>query len=209
MAYIININQLRAVMPNAPQDALAQFTEYFNRHAEQFGITTAARTAGFLAQVAVESSELRATSENLNYSASGLLKTFPRYFNAATAQSYARNPQKIANRVYANRMGNGSEASGDGWRFRGRGLIMLTGKDNYQRYADSGYCNGDLMGHPEWLSAYPGALKSAMWYWLKHGLNAIADRCDVTAMTRAVNGGLNGLSDRRKYYERAKRTFNI
>ena len=209
MAFFININHLRAIMPNAPQDTLEVFNEYYNRHAESFGITTATRAAGFLSQIAVESMELRATVENLNYSANGLLKTFPRYFSATTAAAYARKPQKIANRVYANRMGNGNEASGDGWRFRGRGLIQLTGRSNYLEYQNSGFCRGSVIMHPELLEKYPGALKSAMWYWLSHGLNAIADRGDVTAMTRAINGGLNGLDDRKRYYERAKKAFNL
>ena len=209
MAYIINNNQLCAIMPNAHPDALGLFCDHFNKYAEPFGITTALRTAGFLSHIAVESMELRATTENLNYSANGLLKTFPKYFNAVTAQQYARKPQKIANRVYANRMGNGNEASGDGWRFRGRGLIQLTGRSNYQAYQDSGFCRGNIILHPELLEKYPGALKSAMWYWMSHGLNAIADRGDITAMTRAVNGWLNGLSERTKYYIRAKEAFNI
>ena len=209
MAYIINTNQLLTIMPDVSHEALELFKQYYNRHADQFGITTDMRAAGFLAQIAVESMELRATVENLNYSTNGLLKTFPKYFNAVTAQQYARKPQAIANRVYANRMGNGNEASGDGWRFRGRGLIQLTGRANYQAYQDSGFCRGSIIMHPELLEKYPGALKSAMWYWLSHGLNAIADRGDITAMTRAINGGLNGLEERKRYYERAKNAFNI
>lgn len=209
MTYIVNTNQLRVIMPHAPQDTLEVFRQNYNRYADQFGITTDMRAAGFLSQVAVESSELRAVTENLNYSSIGLLKTFPKYFNAVTAQRYARKPQAIANRVYANRMGNGNEASGDGWRFRGRGLIQLTGRANYQAYQDSGFCRGSIILHPELLEKYPGALKSAMWYWRSHGLNAIADRGDVTAMTRAINGGLNGLDERKLYYERAKDVFNI
>ena len=182
---------LRAV-PMAERKNLDEFVSTFNKWADSIGLNTPLRIVHFLAQVFHESGNLKYMEENLNYSASGLLKTFPKYFTKATASAYARKPEKIANRVYADRMGNGNEASGDGWKFRGRGLIQLTGKDNYKAYARSKHCVGDLMGHPEWLCKYPGALKSAMWYWQEHGLNELADRDNVEAVTRKVNGGFNG-----------------
>ena len=195
-------------MPNAAEENRRQFVEYFNRHADRFGITTSLRAAGFLSQVAVESAELRATAENLKYSAKGLLRTFPRYFKTQEqAAAYAYKPVNIANRVYANRLGNGNEASGDGWRYKGRGLIQLTGRANYAAYNKSGFCTGDVVRYPEYLERYPGCLKSAMWYWMRNGLNELADSGDVAAMTRRVNGGLNGISERQRYYVRARKAL--
>ena len=147
--------------------------------------------------------------ENLNYSADGLLRVFPKYFTKETAAQYACKPEKIANKVYANRMGNGNEASGDGWRFKGRGAIGTTGRDNYKDYADSEFCVGDLMSHPEWLAQSPGCYKSAMYFWWKNGLNQIADTDDVVKVTKRVNGGINGLAQRQYYYRMAKRVMGI
>ena len=205
----ITETQLRHIMPNAPADKVRDFVATFNGWSDIFGITTPTRTAMFLAQVAHECVELRTMTENLNYSAEGLLKVFPKYFTRANVGQYARNPQKIGNRVYANRMGNGSEGSGDGYRYRGRGCFQLTGRAMYKHYADSQYCNGDLMGHPEWLAQMPGALKSAMWYWIKKGLNKYADKGDFAGLTKAINGGYNGLEDRKKYYEKARKEFGL
>lgn len=203
----LTTTQVRQIMPKAPYERASQFAMYFTQWSDRFGIDTPARAAAFLAQVAHECSELNTLTENLNYSAEGLLKVFPKYFTRSNVGLYARNPQKIGNRVYANRMGNGSEGSGDGYRYRGRGCIMITGRQNYKAYADSQYCNGDLMGHPEWLAQMPGALKSAMWYWQKRGLNKYADKGDFEGLTKAINGGYNGLTDRKKYYERARKEF--
>jgi len=205
----ITESQVRRIMPNAKDGSVKAFTEAFNKYSEQFGIDTKLRVCGFLSNVAHESGELRYTEENLNYSADALLRVFPKYFTRETAVLYARNPQRIANRVYANRMGNGPEASGDGWRFRGRGLIQLTGRKTYQRYADSAYCVGDLMAHPEWLAEYPGALKSAMWYWQANSLNRFADREDVRGLCKAINGGLNGYAQRAYYWRVAKKVFGL
>lgn len=200
---------IRGIMPNAPEDRNAELVKTFNEWSERFGISTKLRTAHFLAQVAHESSELRSMEENLNYSAEALLRTFPKYFTKESAAVYARNPEKIANRVYANRMGNGGEASGDGWRYRGRGAIMCTGKNNYQSYASSEFCVGDLMNHPEWLAKSPGCFKSAMYYWWKNGLNEIADTDDVKAVTKRINGGILGFAQRAYYTRKAKKTLWI
>ncbi len=201
--------QLKKIMPNAPDERLTAFTKYFNEWSDKFGISTPIRAAAFIAQVAHECVELKSLTENLNYSAEGLLRTFPKYFTKSNVAAYARNPQKIANRVYANRMGNGSEGSGDGYRYRGRGCFQLTGRSNYQAYNNSPNCNGDLMAHPEWLSQFPGAIKSAMWFWQKKGLNKYADKGDFSALTKAINGGYNGLGQREIYYSRAKREFGV
>jgi len=203
----ITDSQIRLTMSNARTADIKLFVPVFNAYSDLFGINTKLRAAHFLAQIAQESSELRRLEENLNYSEEGLLKVFPKYFNRESATRYARHPQMIANRVYASRMGNGNEQSGDGWRFRGRGLLQLTGKENYQKYAQSEYCNGDLLAHPEWLAKYPGALKSAMWYWLLRNINDLADNDDVEAVTKRINGGQNGLAQRMFFLRKAKKAL--
>lgn len=205
----ITIEQIKKIAPGAPDKAAGEFVDTFNKWSDKFGITTPLRAAHFISQCVHECAELKAFEENLNYSEKGLLKVFPKYFNATTAKQYARKPEKIANRVYANRMGNGNETSGDGWKYRGRGSIGLTGRSNYLAYSTSGFCVGDLMVHPEWLAKSPGCYKSAMWFWWKNGLNTIADTGDVNAVTKRVNGGYNGLDSRKKYLARAKEVLGI
>jgi putative chitinase len=155
----------------------------------------------FLSQLAHESGNFQFTSENLNYSADALRRVFGKYFPTdAEAQKYARQPERIANRVYANRMGNGSETSGDGWKYRGRGLIQLTGKDNYAAFAtqnkNNALQNPDLVAEPEM------AVESAGWFWATNRLNQLADTGDVKAVTRRINGGFNGLADREAKYNK-------
>jgi putative chitinase len=154
----------------------------------------------FLAQVAHESANFRATVENFNYSAEGLRKTFGKYFDETSALDYARDPERIANRAYANRMGNGDEASGDGWRFRGRGLIQLTGRTNYALYSLQN-ANNAIM-EPESVGRIELASDSAGWFWSTNRLNQLSDTGDIRAVTRRVNGGFNGLDDRQIKYER-------
>ena len=168
------------------------------------GLTTLNRQASFLAQCAHESGQFTVVSENLNYSAVGLQRTFKKYFpTLELANAYARKPQKIANRVYANRMENGSEASGDGWKFRGRGFIQLTGKRNY-RLCGAGL-GINLLEDPDYVSRSPiGAIESALWFWTVNSLNSYADRNDLKGQTKVINGGYNGLEERIKYYEKAK-----
>jgi putative chitinase len=140
--------------------------------------------------------------ENLNYSSSGLMKTFKKYFPDETvASQYAKQPEKIANRVYANRMGNGNEASGDGYKYRGRGLIQLTGKDNYTRFAES--IETPVEEIPEFLGTFEGAVQSACWFWETNNLNQFADSGDMLTLTKRINGGYIGLEDRVKHYEHA------
>lgn len=174
------------------------------------GIDTPLRAAHFLAQVAHESGTFKFKSENLNYSKESLVKVFPKYFTTASAEAYHRQPEKIANRVYANRMGNGDEKSGDGWKFKGRGYIQLTGKDNYKQFSqdikDSKvYDNPDIVADDE----YAGL--SAIWFWNRNGLNKIADtdnlRDDKTIIkiTQRVNGGTHGLADRIERFNNYKK----
>ncbi len=166
---------------------------------EEWGILTNEHLAHFLAQCHHESGGFKATSENLNYSKEGLLKIFPKYFTSALALSYARNPEKIANRVYANRLGNGIEASGDGYRFRGRGFIQLTGKDNYLAF--SKWINDSkIMDNPS-LVAEKYAIESALFFFKKNKIFSMCDFINDTSIkyvTKAINGGANGLMDRIK-----------
>lgn len=174
------------------------------------GIDTAARARAFLAQIGHESAQLNCVEENLSYSAQALRKVFPKYFRTPQeASSYAHHPERIANRVYAGRMGNGSEESGDGWKFRGRGLIQITGRDNY--VSMSALMGKDLTVWPDALLMPLDACRSAALWWKAKGLNALADRLSGAgerkifgAITKCVNGGLNGLEDRWAIYQRAK-----
>jgi putative chitinase len=171
--------------------------------AAKFEINTPLRLAHFLAQCGHESGGFRVTQENLNYSAKGLAGIFKKYFpTEAAATPYARNPQKIANKVYANRMANGSEASGDGYKFRGRGYIQLTGRDNYTQFGKA--IGEDIASNPDVVSS-KYALLSAAWFWSKNGLNKLADGgatdTTVTSITKRVNGGTIGLADRIKHFK--------
>lgn len=161
----------------------------------RYQINTVERVAAFLAQCAVESADFTVMRENLNYSAKGLTLTWPRRFpTLESAQPYHRNPEKIANRVYGGRLGNGPEASGDGYRYRGRGYIQLTGKANYQTFANA--VNRSLAEVIGYLETQPGALESACWYWSRNNINAIADKRDMVRATEVINGGHHGLEQR-------------
>lgn len=205
----ITRNQILAIMPMATR-VVDKYLPYLNTHMAECQINTPERVCHFLATIAVESSELRAVEENLNYSAEGLRKTFGKYFKTmAVARSYERHPQQIANRVYANRYGNGNEASGDGWRFRGRGLIQYTFRSNYREY--SKWCGYDVEKQPELLALPKGAARSACHYYQAHGCNELADGGGMDAVFRAirkkVNGGTNGLEAVKLYYQRAKKVI--
>lgn len=191
----MDANKLSPYLPAAAFKFMLQIVGKYN-------ITEPLRLAHFLAQIAHESGDFNAVVENLNYSSDGLLKTFPKYFkDRKIADQYARNPQKIGNRVYANRMGNGDEASGDGFKFRGRGYLQLTGKDNYRAF--SAFIGQDCVTDPTLVAnKYP--MDSAVWFF---DVNSIWKICDkgagenvVKAVTLKVNGGLNGLQDRIKKF---------
>jgi putative chitinase len=170
---------------------------------DKYDINTNKRIAGFLAQCGHESADFTVLKENLNYGAAGLRGTFGKYFkDDATAKAYERQPEKIANKVYASRMGNGDEKSGDGYKYRGRGAIQLTGHDNYKAFAASiGQSITDTITYLETLE---GAIESAAWFWKKNGLNATCDADDIVAMTKKINGGTIGLEDRKAHYLKAK-----
>jgi putative chitinase len=190
--------KLEALKGHIPDAVIAQIPDT----AAKFNITTPLRLAHFLAQCGHESAGFKAVSENLNYSADGLVKIFGKYFNATTAAGSARNPEKIANKVYSSRMGNGNEASGDGWKHRGRGFIQLTGKDNYKAFDAT--VEDDILANPDLVATkYP--LASAAFFFNKNGLWTIcdkgADTATVTAVTKRVNGGTIGLDDRIKHFK--------
>lgn len=188
----MDINKLKGHIPDS---VLAQIPEVMSK----FGIDTIMKLAHFLAQCAHESGNFRVTQENLNYSAKGLLGVFPKYFTAETAVAYERKPEKIANIVYANRMGNGDKTSGDGYKFRGRGFIQLTGHDNYKAFSVA--IGEDCVANPDLVSSkYP--LASAAWFFQKNCLKRATNNSDesVTAVSKCVNGGTIGLADRIKHF---------
>lgn len=178
-----------------------------NETCEEFAIDTPYRIAGFLSNVAHESGGFKFVKENLNYSAASLMRVWPsRFPTLEIAQRYAMQPEKIANRAYADRMGNGDEASGDGAKFLGRGLIQLTGKNNYVAYSLA--CDNEALQHPEIVEQPKYAAESAGWFWNVNRLNTLADAQDVVGMCRRVNGGTNGLDDRQMKYARLMDYFN-
>jgi putative chitinase len=182
---------------------VSQWYEALHNILPEYGITSKARVAAFVAQCAHESAGFKFLKENLNYKAASLRKVFPKYFpDDAVAGSYANKPEMIANRVYGNRMGNGDEASGDGFRFCGRGLIQLTGKNNYTLFAASVGIE-ELDECVEYLQTFEGAVQSACWFWDQNNLNQWADKGDILTLTKRINGGTIGLEDRIKHYNHA------
>jgi len=200
---VINEQQLSNLIPKNTR--INEWCAALNDILPKYDITTPARIAAFIAQCAHESGGFQFLQENLNYRAASLRKVFPKYFpDDATANDYASRPNKqeaIANRIYANRMGNGNEASGDGWRYRGRGAIQLTGRNNYAAFAKS--IGKSLEETVAYLETIPGAVESAAWFWKNNNLNREADARDIKTMTRKINGGFIGLEDRIKHYEHA------
>lgn len=180
----------------------AEWADVLQPLLSQYGIDTPNRVAGFLSQVDVESAHFTATVENLNYSQEGLVRTFPTHFDSLNAAEYARMPEAIANHVYANRMGNGPEYSGDGWKYKGRGLIQLTGKANYEQFALA--CGKSLDDTVAYMETKEGAAHSACWFWAQNNLNQFADIGDNLAMCKRINGGTNGLTERHTAYDKYK-----
>jgi putative chitinase len=197
-APIVNTGSLKLenLKGHIPDNVIAQIPDT----AKKFGIDTPLKLAHFLAQCGHESGGFRLTQENLNYSAQGLKNIFPKYFPGNLSESYARNPQKIASKVYGGRMGNGPESTGEGFKFRGRGYIQLTGKDNYTAFGKA--INEDIVSNPDLVSTkYP--LLSAAWFFSKNCLKRCVDdsNATVTSVTKCVNGGTIGLADRLKHFK--------
>lgn len=199
----ITREQLSELLPN--NENIDDWVNSLNSILPDYEIDTPLRVAAFIAQCAHESGNFTRLEENLNYRWQTLRKVFPKYFPTdAIAQEYASRPDKkeaIANRAYANRMGNGSEKSGDGYRFRGRGLIQLTGRSNYTAFAES--LEIPVEEAAEYLSTFDGAVQSACWFWEKNNLNKCADNRDIVGLTKKINGGTNGLEERKSNYEHA------
>ena len=200
---MLTLSQLKQLLPKNP------YVEHWHHALSQllpdYDINTPNRIAAFVAQCAHESGGFMVLKENLNYKSATLRKIFPKYFpNDQIAQEYASKPNKqvaIASKVYANRMGNGDEASQEGYKFCGRGLIQLTGRSNYQAFADSLEMNIDDV--PEYLQTFEGAAQSACWFWETNKLNQWADAGDILTLTKRINGGTIGLEDRKKHYDHA------
>ena len=196
----LTLEQLKQLLPKNP------YVEHWHRALAQllpdYEINTPKRIAAFIAQCAHESGNFLFLKENLNYKAASLRKVFPKYFPTdELAAQYANKPEKIANRVYGGRMGNGDEASGDGYRYCGRGLIQLTGKQNYTWFAAS--LEISVEEASEYLQTFEGAAQSACWFWETNKLNDWADKGDIVTLTKRINGGTIGLEDRIKHYEHA------
>ncbi len=196
---ILSLQQLKQMVKNPYID---HWHEALDQLLPDYDINTPLRVAHFIAQCAHESGNFLFIKENLNYRAESLMKTWPRLFpTIEIARQYEKQPEKIANRAYGNRMGNGDEASGDGWRYCGRGLIQLTGRDNYTFFAGS--LDISVEEAAEYLATFEGAAQSACWYWEQNNLNRFADANDAKGLTRAINGGYIGLEDRIKHTEHA------
>lgn len=202
---MVTLTQLQKIMPRAGQRAEA-FLIHLNDAMDECSIDTPIRQAAFLAQAAHESNQLASLTENLSYSAARLRQVWPaRFPTDQVAEAYANNPQKLASKVYASRMGNGDEASGDGWSYRGRGIFQLTGKDNYSRCATA--LGVDLIAHPDLVAGPEIAARSAAWFWYSKGLNSLADNEAIGPMTKIINGGTLGLNERTALFNVAKQVL--
>lgn len=202
MSFTFTVEQLQQIIPTNTQ-ASSWFVA-LNNNLSTYNIDSKLRVAGFLSQCAHESMDFNHLHENLNYSSTALLAVWPSHFKAETVDQYARNPEKIANCAYANRMGNGDEASGDGWKFHGRGPIQITGKSNYIAFSMFLYNDERLLNTPELLETdLDIAVQSACWFWEAHSINQFADAGDILNMTKRINGGTIGLNDRTTRYNNA------
>jgi putative chitinase len=202
----ISIGQVKRLTGISNDDIVSEITEELNYVSRKFNINTKLRLSHFLAQILHESDKFRLVKENLYYSTKGLLTTFKKYFKTEeVASQYAKKPNKIANKVYANRMGNGSPESNDGARFIGRGYIQITGRNNYTKLSND--LNIDFLSKPELLEEIKYAMLSAGWYWNVNNLNILADRDDLDSITRVINGGTNGLSHRAELLDETKSMF--
>jgi putative chitinase len=202
MSFNFNFTEghLAQLIPGNPY--VPQWYAALNMILPDYGIDTVPRVAAFIAQCAHESANFKFLQENLNYRAESLMKVWPsRFPNIDIARQYAQKPEAIANRAYCDRMGNGPESSGDGWRYAGKGLIQLTGKDNYSRFAES--IETPVEEVAEYLTTFEGAVQSACWFWEVNNLNQWADAGDILTLTKRINGGTIGLEDRKKHYAHA------
>jgi len=205
MSFTFTREQLSSVIGNNPD--LDGWYEALSSVLPTYEIDSPQRVSAFIAQCTHESGGFKRLKENLNYKAESLVRVFPKYFPSLDlAKQYAHDQEKIANRVYGGRMGNGDELSGDGFRYCGRGLIQLTGRDNYTKFSESiGMAVEEV---PDLLETFEGAVKSACWFWKTNNLNQYADAGDILTMTKRINGGTIGLEDRIKHYNHALEVFS-
>jgi len=202
---LITVEQFTALFPIAKTPNW--WTAALNTVLPRYDIVTRARIAMFLAQCGHESNGFTAVEENLNYRAEALRRTWPKRFPDNLADQYARQPERIANRAYANRMGNGPEESGDGWKHRGRGVIQLTGASNYRLFAQAvGRSYEEIVAY---LETREGAVESACWFWSVNSINQLADTGNVEIVTKRINGGINGLVDRQARYTQALKILGV
>ena len=205
MSFTFTKEQLSSVIGNNPN--LDGWYEALSNVLPEYEIDSPQRVSAFIAQCTHESGGFKRLKENLNYKWESLRKVFPKYFPTdELAQEYAHKQEQIANRVYGGRMGNGDESSGDGFRYCGRGLIQLTGKNNYTKFAES--IDMAVEEVPALLETFEGAVKSACWFWKTNNLNQYADAGDILTMTKRINGGTIGLEDRIKHYNHALEVFS-
>jgi putative chitinase len=203
---LVTSQQLHSLFETTKTATIEKYVDALNETLERFEINTPQRIAMFMAQIGHESGGLNIVEENLNYRPERLKVIFPKYFQNVDVSEYAHNPEKIANRVYSNRMGNGNEASGDGYKFRGRGFIQLTGHDNYAHFAEAiGMTVDEVV---EYMKTPEGACMSAGWFWASHGLNHFADNGDCLGATKRINGGTIGLAEREAIYKEALEIFS-
>jgi putative chitinase len=205
MSFTFTKEQLQSIIGNNPD--LDGWHDALSNVLPEYEIDSPQRVSAFIAQCTHESGGFKRLKENLNYKWESLRKVFPKYFSTdEIAQEYAHKQEQIANRVYGGRMGNGDESSGDGFRYCGRGLIQLTGRNNYTKFAESiGMAVEEV---PALLETFEGAVKSACWFWKTNNLNQYADSGDILTMTKRINGGTIGLEDRIKHYNHALEVFS-
>lgn len=199
---MLTIEKIHRALPLVTQDKLDEYGQVLILSCGVIGVYSTFRKAAFLSQIGYESIWFTHVEENLNYSPEALVHTWPAHFpDLVSTTGYARNPEKIANKVYANRMGNGDESSGDGWKFRGRGLLQLTGKDNYTAY--SAASRHDCIIDPDYVASPFGAVGSACWFWEVNKLNAYADAQNIPGIVKVISGGNINLSRRIEVYNEA------
>lgn len=205
---VLTVETFKRAVPNLTSENAGKYIIALNETLQRYNINTPLRVAHFLSQAGHESASFSVMSENLNYSVKGLMDVFRKYFDSEQkARQYARQPQKIANKVYANRLGNGNEASGDGWRYRGKGCIQITGKINHELYGKN--IGVDFVSNPELLLSLPYVIDCAGWYFSVMNLLPVCDNDNVKVLTRKINGGYHGYDDRVKRLMIAKTALGV
>lgn len=191
-----------SALPKLKKEKAAEWFPVLQTELPKYFVNSPERVAMFLAQTAHESGDYSTLTENLNYSAKGLMTTWPKRFDAAKAAQCERKPELIANIVYANRMGNSNEQSGDGWKYRGRGILQITGRDNYKKFSIDTFNDERVLANPDFILTVEGAVKSACWFWKRNMLNDLSDKSDIVNVTKRINGGTIGIEDRTEKFNR-------